>query len=115
MNKPLIHIVLLQLDAQTKEREVWYSDGVIGEPCFVPRSGYDSNNHGEEDDGWLLVQLYHPDLHRTDFCILDSQRVGEGPVARIRLKHHVPYGFHGTFTPEVFLQNDAPVVCKSKL
>ena len=37
--------------------------------------------------------------NRTDFCVLDVQNIEVGPVARIKLKHHVPYGFHGTFSP----------------
>ena len=72
---------------------------------------------GEEDDGYLLVQLYHPHQHRTDFCVLDAKHVSEGPIARIKLKHHIPFGFHGTFTPEVFLpsQPQHAVAATSKL
>jgi len=95
-------------------KTVWYSDGVIGEPVFMPRYGYESSVVGAEDDGYVIVQLYNPDRHRTDFCILDAQKVERGPIARIKLKHHVPYGFHGSFTPEVFLYETLPTL-KAKL
>ncbi len=92
----------------TGSRQVWYSDGVIGEPMFVPRFGYESRDRGDEDDGYVLVQLYHPKKLRTSFCILDAKDIGRGCIAKINLKHHVPYGFHGTFSPEVFLSPFSP-------
>lgn len=82
---------------------MWYSHGIVGEPVFVPRLGYHSRTEGEEDDGYVLVQLYIPETHTTEFIVLDAQRVHAGPLARIKLKHAIPYGFHGTFTPNVFL------------
>lgn len=70
---------------------------------FVPCRGFGSRNMGKEDEGYVIVQLYIPEKHVTEFAILDAQHVDEGPVTRIKLKHHIPHGFHGTFTPENFL------------
>lgn len=95
---------------------MWYSHGCVGEPVFVPRLGWESWCHGEEDDGYVIAQLYVPQTHTTQFVVLDAQHMDQGPLATIKLKHHIPYGFHGTFTPEVFLpgQGEAPVI-KAKL
>ena len=82
---------------------MWYSHGIVGEPVFVPRLGYSSSSQGAEDDGYVLVQLYVPETHTTEFIVLDAKAVDSGPVARIRLKHAIPYGFHGTFSPHVFV------------
>jgi all-trans-8'-apo-beta-carotenal 15,15'-oxygenase len=38
--------------------------------------------------------------------ILDARDLNQGPVARLHLKHHVPYGLHGSFTPEYFGARD---------
>lgn len=88
-------------------RQVWYSDGCIGEPVFAPRSDVCASMseamNGDEDDGFVLVQYYNPTLHLCEFVVLDAKQVHKGPVARIRLRHHIPYGFHGTFTPHVFV------------
>lgn len=78
---------------------------------FVPRLGYESWRVGDEDDGYVIVQVYIPDRHVTEFCVLDAKDVRNGPLARIKLKHHVPYGFHGTFTPEVFT-NEPKLISK---
>ncbi|XP_068731716.1 apocarotenoid-15,15'-oxygenase-like [Montipora capricornis] len=93
---------IVKLNAENGQRQVWYSHGCLGEPVFVPRLGYDSWREGDEDDGYVIVQVYIPEKHVTEFCVLNAKDVGKGPLARIQLKHHVPYGFHGTFTPEVF-------------
>ena len=104
----------LQFDAENVSRQVWYSEGIIGEPTFVPRLGYEGRDRGDEDDGYVLVQLYHPGKHLTSFCVLDAKNIEKGCIAKINLKHHVPYGFHGTFSPEVFVTPIMPLA-KSKL
>ena len=76
----------------------------------MPRLGYESRDQGDEDDGYVLVQLYHPKKHVSSFCVLDAKNIAKGCIARINLKHHVPYGFHGTFSPEVFLSPHLPLI-----
>jgi len=99
--------------AMTATRKIWFSHGVVGEPIFIPRqSGPPSAESScaapeDEDDGWLFVQCYVPEKHTTDFVILCAREPQKGPLAVIHLKHHVCYGFHGTFTPHVFF--DDPV------
>ncbi len=69
---------------------------VAGEPIFVPRSA-DSG----EDDGWLLSLVYSAAEHRSRLVVLDARDVESDPVAVAHLRHHVPLGFHGTFTSRV--------------
>ncbi len=69
---------------------------VAGEPIFVPR-GADS----AEDDGWLLTLAYSAAEHRSRLVVLDARDVESDPVAVAHLRHHVPLGFHGTFTGRV--------------
>ena len=75
------------------ERRFGAGNGV-GEPLFVPRS-----SAAAEDDGWVLVLVYDAARDTSDFCILDAQDIGREPVARVRLPHRVPYGFHGNWVP----------------
>jgi all-trans-8'-apo-beta-carotenal 15,15'-oxygenase len=69
---------------------------VAGEPIFVARAP-DSG----EDDGWLLSLVYSASEHRSRLVILDARDVAAEPVAVAHLRHHVPLGFHGTFTSRV--------------
>jgi all-trans-8'-apo-beta-carotenal 15,15'-oxygenase len=68
----------------------------VGEPIFVPRP-----ERRDEDDGWLLSLVYDGALHRSHLYVLDARDVEGEPIAVAHLPHHVPYGFHGTFTPRV--------------
>jgi len=91
---------LLKRDGATGEREVWSAAprGFVGEPAFVPKA-----NASAEDDGWVLMWVYQADAHRTDVVVLDGRAIVQGPVARLRLRHHVPYGLHGSWTPQCFV------------
>lgn len=96
-NAPLQAI--LKIDLVGGERQLWSAAprGFVSEPVFVPRP-----NAGSEDDGWLLSLVYDSSHHRSDVAILDAKNLNQGPVARLHLKHHVPYGLHGSFTPDFF-------------
>ncbi|MBF2076537.1 MAG: carotenoid oxygenase family protein [Synechococcales cyanobacterium C42_A2020_086] len=98
-NAPLQGVI--KVDLQSDERQIWSAAprGFAGEPIFVPRT-FDPT--AAEDDGWLLLLIFNAELDRSELIILDAHDLRE-PVARLRLKHHVPYGLHGSFTPEVFL------------
>ncbi|MEI7871897.1 MAG: carotenoid oxygenase family protein [Alphaproteobacteria bacterium] len=71
--------------------------GYVGEPLFVPtRAG------GAEDDGVVLVMVFNSADKRTDIVGLDARDLAARPLFTARLKHHVPYPLHGTFTPRLF-------------
>ena len=98
-NAPLQAI--LKIDLSSGERQLWSAapEGFVSEPVFVPRTSQESIC---EDDGWLLSLVYDGSRHRSDVVILDARNLHKGPLARLHLKHHVPYGLHGTFTPIFF-------------
>ncbi len=99
-NAPLQAI--LKINPDTGEQDLWSAapQGFVGEPVFVPRS--DSAGQQPGDAGWILTLVYDGDHHRTDVVILDATNLSQGPVARLHLKHHIPYGLHGSFTPTIF-------------
>jgi all-trans-8'-apo-beta-carotenal 15,15'-oxygenase len=72
------------------------SGHVAGEPIFVPRGP-----ESREDDGWILSVVYSAAEHRSRLVVLDARDVESDPVAVAHLRHHVPLGFHGTFTSRV--------------
>ncbi len=97
-NAPLQAV--LKIDWQTGERQIFSfaPRGFTREPLFVPRP--DGVN---EDDGWLLILMYDAAHHRSDVVILDARDLSQQPVAQLHLKHHIPYGLHGSFTNHYFL------------
>jgi all-trans-8'-apo-beta-carotenal 15,15'-oxygenase len=89
-------IVKVDHDSGTSSAHDFGAGHVAGEPIFVPRAP-DSG----EDDGWLLSLVYSAREHRSRLVVLDARDVESDPVAVAHLRHHVPLGFHGTFTARV--------------
>ncbi|HBB36117.1 MAG TPA: Apocarotenoid-15,15'-oxygenase [Cyanobacteria bacterium UBA8803] len=96
-NAPLQAI--LKVDMTSGTQQLWSAApaGFVSEPIFVPRS-----NGLREDDGWVLTVVYDSSKHRSDVVILDGCDLNRGPLARLHLKHHIPYGLHGSWAPIVF-------------
>ncbi|KAJ3397585.1 hypothetical protein HDU92_006380 [Lobulomyces angularis] len=105
---PIPFTDIIKYDSLTKTKKIWFSYGIVGEPCFVPRKktfGVAVNKEliPDEDDGWILVQLYLPEKRKTEFVILDAKCIEKGPICTIRLKHHLPFSFHGTWCEKTFV------------
>ena len=96
-NAPLQAV--LKIDLTTGDRQIWSAAprGFVGEPLFIPRP-----NGTSEDDGWIMLLIYDAAYHRSDVAILDARDLSLGPIARLHLKHHIPYALHGSFTPDYF-------------
>lgn len=85
---------LLKIDcdaATTTFRD--FGPALAGEPVFVPRPG-----GTDEDDGWLLSMHYVDDERANHLLVLDARDLAT--VARLRLPHATPLGFHGTFVAD---------------
>jgi carotenoid cleavage dioxygenase len=65
-----------------------------GEPVFVPRAAKSA-----EDDGWILAVWYDEQKNRSEMVVLEAQDFARKPVARVKLQHRVPWGFHGNWVP----------------
>jgi all-trans-8'-apo-beta-carotenal 15,15'-oxygenase len=81
----------VRIDTATgrEERFGFGPDVFALEPVFVPRPG------GGKGEGWLLVQCHDGVSQRSFLAVLDARHVGDGPLALVRLEHHVPFSYHG--------------------
>jgi len=93
---PLGSIIKIDYDRGLATEHDLGTGHVAGEPIFVPRAP-----DSAEDDGWLLTVVYSAAEHRSRLVVLDARDVQTDPVAVAHLRHHVPLGFHGTFTHRV--------------
>lgn len=74
-----------------------YGDGVsAGEAVFAPDPAGIAEN-----DGWLLNFVSQLDDRSTKLVILDARDVEAGPVASIAIPRRVPFGFHGSWMPDL--------------
>jgi carotenoid cleavage dioxygenase-like enzyme len=65
-----------------------------GEPVFAPRKPV-----GAEDDGYVLAVWYNALTDRSEVTVIDPPNFAGKPVARIKLNHRLPFGFHGNWLP----------------
>lgn len=59
------------------------------EPVFV------SKPHGGSDEGWLLSECLDSRTGNSFLAVLDAQHLEDGPLARVHLRHHCPFSYHG--------------------
>ena len=72
-----------------------YHEGVhkwFSEAPFAPK-----DNWKAEDDGYLVGFMWDDEKKASFVTVFDASDIARGPVARIRLPHRVPNGFHATW------------------
>jgi all-trans-8'-apo-beta-carotenal 15,15'-oxygenase len=99
-NAPLQAILKLDLATGSREIHSFAPSGYVSEPIFVPKPNAES-----EDAGWVLTLVYDGSKHRSTLAILDGEDLAGKAIALLHLKHHVPYGLHGSWCDEVFVEN----------
>jgi carotenoid cleavage dioxygenase len=65
----------------------------VQEPNFVVRPG------AAEGAGYLLVLVNRLGENRSDLAILNARRLGDGPLAVLKLPVRVRSTFHGMWVP----------------
>ncbi len=82
---------IVAADLEQRTTEVWAEpDCYPGEPVFVPAPDAESENEG------VLLSVVLDAVAGTSFLlVLDATTLGE--LARARVPHHIPFGFHGQF------------------
>lgn len=88
---------LVKYDNNTGCRWEWdYGPGVFGsESAFAPKAGGGCN--GAEDDGYIITIVTDSKDWSSWSLVFDATDIEQGPIARVRLPHRVPYGFHATW------------------
>jgi all-trans-8'-apo-beta-carotenal 15,15'-oxygenase len=97
-NAPLQAILKLDTATGRTQQYSFAPRGFVGEPVFIP----DPEGQGEEA-GWIVTVVFDAASQRSQVVILEAADLTAGPVARIPLRHHIPYGLHGSFTPQVWV------------
>lgn len=96
-NAPLQAVVKLDLATGHEQVHSLAPRGFSGEPIFVPKP-----EARAEDEGWLLLLSYDAAQHRSRLLVFEAQEISQGPLVSLNLKHHIPYGLHGSWTPQSF-------------
>jgi beta,beta-carotene 9',10'-dioxygenase len=82
---------IVKVDVEGQETTVWHEPGAYpGEPVFVP-----APDGAREDAGVLLSVVLDAAAGSSFLLVLDAGDLRE--VARARVPHHIPFGFHGQY------------------
>lgn len=91
---------LAKVNVETGEATEWWAeDCYAGEPIFVPRPPESDDGSRPEDRGVVLAPALDAETEQSLLVVLDGETFEER--ARAQVPHHVPFGFHGEFFPEV--------------
>lgn len=93
-------LLKFNLDAGTTQIHHVGDNCAGGEPVFVGAS----NGEGE-DAGYILSVIYNGDTQLSELHIIDAQNFEAKPLAIVKLKARVPFGFHGNFVASVGAYN----------
>jgi len=86
---------ITKADIEGGASTVWSERGTYpGEPVFVRTPGTE-----REDAGVLLSVVLDPGAGTTFLLVLHATDLSE--IARARVPHHIPFGFHGSYYPEL--------------
>lgn len=94
-NQPLLVSTIAKMDVITGREECFdFGEGnYVGEPMFVPRR----RGNGQEDFGYLLTEVYESLTKTSYLAVLRADAITQGPVCKVRLPFHLPFGFHGSW------------------
>jgi carotenoid cleavage dioxygenase len=88
---------LVKYDNDTGANRQWdYGPGVFGsEAVYAPKPGADRRSR--EDDGYVITLVTDSNNWQSHCLVFDATDIEQGPVARVKLPHRVPFGFHATW------------------
>ena len=91
---------IVKADLQQRRSKVWSEqDCYPGEPVFVAAS-----HAKDEDHGVLLSVVLDGRKGNSFLLVLDAHSLEE--LARAEVPHHIPFGFHGQFAPDLQLAGE---------
>ena len=99
---------LVKADLTSGNSSVWHEPGTYpGEPVFVRVP-----DEVREDGGILLSVVLDPASGTSFLLALDAADLRE--IARARVPHHIPLGFHGNYFPAGHLTGGGASVAQAR-
>jgi carotenoid cleavage dioxygenase len=88
---------LVKYNNDTGTRRQWdYGPGVFGsEAVYAPKPG--ANRQSAEDDGYVITLVTDSNNWQSHCLVFDATAIERGPLARVKMPHRVPLGFHATW------------------
>jgi all-trans-8'-apo-beta-carotenal 15,15'-oxygenase len=91
------HDGLARIDAESGAlSEFHFGAGYyVGEPVFAPDPRHPIDPAVPQDHGWLVTEVLEGRSDTSFLAVFDASHIEDGPLAKVRLRHHLPFSFHG--------------------
>lgn len=98
-NQGWFHDGIARVDTETGGQKAFHfgSGYYVGEPVFAPDPLSTLGADAPEDRGWLLAEVLEGHSETSFVAVFDADHLEDGPVAKVRLRHHLPFSFHGSW------------------
>jgi all-trans-8'-apo-beta-carotenal 15,15'-oxygenase len=102
LDRGLFHDRVMRIDMQTGATNEFYlgKGRYCGETVFVPKPMVYYSANCTQEPGWLLTLVYDVGADRSELVVFEAEGLADGPIARIPLRHHTPFSFHGSWAPK---------------
>lgn len=89
--------LICRIDMRTGRSDSYdFGAGVYcSEPVFVPLPAFRYLPDDDDEPGWLLTEVYDSHTRKSFLAVLRAERLSDGPLAAVHLRHHVPFSYHG--------------------
>ncbi|CEM03644.1 unnamed protein product [Vitrella brassicaformis CCMP3155] len=101
-----------KLDVVSKKVDAWYTGrrAFSSQPTIahrpLPRAHRHPHAHqdlDEETSGWMMGIVHDMERGRPYLAIFHPKYIHKGPVAKLWLKHHIPWGIHTHFAANLHM------------
>jgi all-trans-8'-apo-beta-carotenal 15,15'-oxygenase len=91
------HDGLARIDTETGNSAAFHfgHGHYVGEPVFVPDPDWPLGAASGEDYGLLIAEVLDGQSGTSFLAIFDAAHIADGPLAKIHLRHHLPFSCHG--------------------
>jgi len=97
--KGAFHSQISRMNLLTGKEDFFdFGEGMYcGEPIFIPKQGVQYTGLASREPGWLMTLVFNEKTDKSFVAVLNTEAIADGPIAKIRLQHHSPMSFHGTW------------------
>lgn len=91
------HDGLARIDTDTGNSTAFHfgQGHYVGEPVFVPDPDRPTDGASLEDRGCLIADVLDGHAGTSFLAVFDAAHIADGPVAKVHLRHHLPFSCHG--------------------
>jgi all-trans-8'-apo-beta-carotenal 15,15'-oxygenase len=88
-------VARIDVESGARSEFAFGTDFYVGEPIFAPDPAAAADPAATEDRGWILAEVLDGKRGKSFLAVFVAAHLGDGPVAKLNLRTHLPMSFHG--------------------